>query len=210
MIAHSGKVAEGVALYDEALRLRPDYPEAHLNKALALLSTADFGRGWAEYEWRWKMPHLKPPKFKQPRWDGKPLAGRTLLLHAEQGLGDTVQFMRYAPLAHGDGKVVLDCPTPLVELAASCPGINEVVPRGQQLPAFDTYSPLLSLPGLFGSDLDSIPASIPYLYPKPERVAYWKQELAGVPGFRVGIAWQGSKQHKGDRIRSVHLRRLRP
>ena len=183
VIAHSGKVAEGIALYDEALRLRPDYPEAHLNKALALLSTADFGRGWAEYEWRWKMPHLKPPKFKQPRWDGKPLAGRTLLLHAEQGLGDTVQFMRYAPLVRGDGKVVLDCPVPLVELAASCPGVDQVVPRGQQLPAFDTYSPLLSLPGLFGSNLDSIPASIPYLHAESGARGLLEAGAGRVPGF---------------------------
>jgi len=209
VIAHSGQVAEGVALYDEALRLRPDYPEAHLNRALALLSTGDFARGWAEYEWRWKMPNLKPPKFKQPRWDGSPLAGRTLLLHAEQGLGDTVQFIRYASqLKALGGTVVLDCPTPLVELAASCPGVAQVVPRGSPLPPFDVYATLLSIPGLLRTTLETIPAEVPYLKADPQRVLYWGQELAKVPGFRVGISWQGSKQHRGDRVRSFHLTRF--
>jgi Flp pilus assembly protein TadD len=209
VLAHSGKIAEGMARYDEALRLRPDYPEAHLNRSLALLSTGDFARGWAEYEWRWKMPTIKPPKFKQPRWDGSPLAGRTVLLHAEQGLGDTIQFIRYASLLQAlGGRVVLDCPVPLVELAASCPGVSQVVARGSALPPFDVWATLLSIPGLLHTTLETIPAAIPYVKADPERVRYWQQELASVPGLRVGISWQGSKQHRGDRVRSVPLTRF--
>ncbi len=208
-LTHSGQVAEGIAEYDQAIRLRHDYSEAHLNRALALLSLGDFRRGWPEYEWRWRGPQKKPPQFKVPRWDGSPLGNRTLLLCAEQGLGDTIQFVRYAALVRGEaGKVVLDCPTPLCDLMKSCAGLDQVVPRGQPLPPFDTYVTMLTVPDLLGTNLDNIPGHVPYLFAKPEQVEFWRDKLKEVTGFRVGIFWQGSKQHKGDRNRSVGLTRF--
>jgi len=106
------------------------------------------------------------------------------------------------------GTVVLDFPTPLVKLVASCPGVALVVPRGRSLPPFDVYATLLSIPGLLRTTLETIPAEVPYLKADPQRVLYWGQELANVPGFRVGISWQGSKQYRGDRVRSFRLKRF--
>jgi hypothetical protein len=201
-----------LVLYDEALRLRPDYPESHLNRSLVLLGDGDYGRGWPEYEWRWKMRTSAQPKFGVPRWDGSRLNGRTLLLHCEQGLGDTLQFIRYASLVPrgSGGRIVLDCPPVLATLLKTCPGIDVVVPRNEKLPPLDLYIHLLSIPGLVGTTLETIPAPIPYLTVDPERVRFWRDELKALDGVRVGIVWQGSKQHKGDRQRSVPLSHFAP
>ena len=187
----------------------------------------DFRQGWFEYEWRWKCSEFAGLAFHQPRWDGSPLAGRTILLHAEQGLGDTLQFIRYAPwVRQCGGRVLVLCQPPLLSLLASCPGIDQLVERGAPLPDFDVHAPLLSLPGIFQTDLTSIPAQVPYLSVDAQLVEHWRRQLntfdsqptsvaserqAGVrPGFKVGVAWQGSPTHAADRQRSIPLRAFAP
>ena len=211
VLVQQGRHDDALKHYDEAIRLRDDYPEAHLNRSLWLLGAGDFVRGWSEYEWRWKIRHMKPPPGTAPRWDGKPLEGRTLLITSEQGLGDTVHFIRYAPLVKERGGVVFaDCQEALAGLLATCPGVDRVVPRGTPVPPHDLTVPLLSLPGLFGVVPGIATAPIPYLRADPERIEYWRQELQSAPGLKVGIAWQGSKVHRGDRLRSVPLTRFAP
>jgi Flp pilus assembly protein TadD len=211
LLVQMGRVDEALRLYEEALRLRPDYPEARMNRSLCWLSAGDFVRGWPEYEWRWKVRGGKPLSFPAPRWDGKPLSGKSILVTAEQGLGDSLHFLRYATLLKSTGAtVVFDCPPPLATLARTCPGVDRVVPQGEPIPACDTHIPLLSLPGLLGTPPAVITTPIPYYRLDAERVQYWKRELESLPGFRVGVVWQGSKIHKGDRRRSVRLTQFAP
>jgi len=196
-----------LAGFAEALRLRPDYPKARTNRAMAWLQMGDYERGWPEYEWRWQTEDFTPRSFPQPRWDGSYLERRTILLHAEQGLGDTIQFVRYAPLVQARGGVVLvEAPARLLPLLARCPGIDRLMPRGAPLPEFDVEAPLLSLPALFHTTLDTVPAPIPYLSAEPERLARWRGELRALSGLKIGIAWRGSPTYRGDRQRSMPLR----
>jgi Flp pilus assembly protein TadD len=199
--------------FSQALALRPDYPEARLNRALAWLSLGDYERGWPEYEFRWKGKANTPRSYpNRPLWDGSDPAGKTILLHPEQGLGDSIQFLRYAKLlAQRGGRVVFEAPRPLAELAQTCPGIAAVVGASQLAPEFDYHTPLLSLPRFLGTRRPAdIPSGVPYLLPDRARAAYWREELTGIEGLRVGIVWQGNPQHKGDRTRSLRLARFAP
>lgn len=198
---------EALEHYAHAIRLKPDYPDAHWNRSLIWLLTGDFERGWPAYEWRWRCARTDPqPTYREPRWDGSPLAGRTILLHAEQGLGDTLHFVRYAAAVKArGGKVVLQCQPPLKRILASCPGIDQLVGQLEALPRFDVWIPLMSLPAIFGTHLQTIPAAVPYLDADPRLVEHWRRELLPLRGFRVGIAWQGSPRHPWDRHRSATL-----
>jgi hypothetical protein len=213
-VALSGlcRLDEAIAGYSEAIRLRPNYADAYLNRAFAWLLKGDFEQGWPEYEWRWRTPDFILPNFHQPQWDGGPLAGRTILLHAEQGLGDTLQFIRYVPLVRKrGGKVIVQCPRMLRRIVAkSITGIEALTVPGETPPPFQVHCPLLSLPRLLGTTLATIPADVPYLKTEPELVKRWRRELAPVEGFKVGIVWQGSPQHKRDRFRSVPLTQFAP
>src|SRR5262249_39924272 len=194
-----GRLDDAVPCFDKALALRPDSADSHMGRALAWLVQGDYQRGWPEYEWRWKTRLFTPP-YAQPEWDGSPLRGRTILLHAEQGLGDTLQFVRYARLVKArGGTVVLVCQKALLPLLATCPGIDWLVGQGAPLPPFDVQAPLLSLPRIFGTTLATVPADVPYLSADPALVQRWRQELAGAPGLKVGVAWQGNPQFPGDR-----------
>jgi tetratricopeptide (TPR) repeat protein len=210
-LVQEGRLEDALTCYERALRLKPDYPEAHLNRALAWLALGQFDKGWLEYEWRWKGKEMPPRWFAQPRWDGTPLAGRTLLIYTEQGLGDTLQFIRYAPLVKASGgRVLVECPPALVPLVSTCPGIDRVLPQGAPLPPFDVQVPLLSLPGLMGTTLETIPAKVPYLFPDAALRRQWGQYLQAYPGFRVGLAWQGNPKYRGDQQRSIPLRSFAP
>ena len=210
VLVQLGREQEGVQHYDEAIKLKPDYPEAHMNRSLTYLCDGDFARGWPEYEWRLKVRPLKHKQTPGPRWDGSPIEGKKLLITSEQGLGDCIQFIRYAQLAKSRGATVtFDAPSPLKSLMATCPGLDRVPPKGEPI-TYDLHVPLLSLPSIFGVPPDAATATIPYFTPELERLEHWRKELANVPGLRVGIAWQGSKVHKGDRLRSVPLTRFAP
>ena len=158
-----------------------------------------------------ETPQQTRPPILPPRWDGAELGGRTLLITAEQGLGDSIHFLRYAGAAKTKGgTIVFDCPPPLAELARTCPGVDLVVPRGEPLPKFDRQIPLLSLPGLFGDPATAPLSKVPYLTPDANRLSRWRGEFEGIGELKVGIAWQGSTAHKGDRLRSVKLMRFAP
>jgi tetratricopeptide (TPR) repeat protein len=211
-----GRLEEAAACYDLAVQLTPAMAaaSAHWNRALTWLHQGNFARGWAEYEWRWKRSTTTRPSFPQPLWDGGPLEGRTILLHCEQGLGDAIQFVRYAPLVQArGGRVVLGCPPPLWALFQSMAGVEHVVAEGQVLPAYDVHAPLMSLPRLLGTTLTTVPAEVPYLSVPSERVEHWRKRLeewCGRDAFTVGICWQGNPRHKWDRHRSVPLALFRP
>jgi len=205
--------SEALVSYDRAITSQPDFPEAHWNAASLRLLTGDFVRGFAEYEWRWKYEVMAIAKrdFAQPLWRGEALNGQTILLHAEQGLGDAIQFCRYAPLvAARGGRVILEVHRQLRDLMTSVPGVTAVVPRGEALPDFDWHCPLLSLPLAFGTQLETIPSSTPYLNASARKLAEWGTRLGVKSRCRVGLIWSGNSAHKRDQNRSVGLSVLLP
>jgi tetratricopeptide (TPR) repeat protein len=211
VLQDQGKIDDAAACFRRALELEPDYAEAHVNRALAWLRCGDWLLGWPEYEWRWRKKGFTPRRFSQPWWDGESLAGKTILLHAEQGLGDTIQFIRYAPVVKQHGAtVIVECQKPLLGLLEGCPGVDQLVAQGDRLPAFDVYAPLLSVPGILKTSLETVPAKVPYLLPKPAMVESWRSRLAEFDGFKIGIAWRGSPTFRGDRFRSIPLRCFAP
>jgi hypothetical protein len=201
-----GRTVEAEAAYDIALWLQPDSVSTHWNRSLAWLHAGDYERGWPEYEWRWKRKQTPPRIFSKPVWDGSPLEGRTILLHTEQGLGDMVQFVRYVAVVKArGGSVIVQCPGFLIPLFQRTPGIDRLVDESSPLPEFDVYAPFMSLPGLTGTTLTTVPATVPYLFIEPERVAFWKDKLQSLQGFKIGIAWQGNPHHAWDHHRSFPL-----
>ena len=201
---------EALADFESALKKGPEFPEAHFEAALAHLTLGDFKAGWKAYEWRWKTGAFadKRRSFRQPLWLGNvPLSGKTILLHAEQGFGDTLQFIRYAPLLVSSGaRVICEVQPELVSLLSQFDGI-EVIAKGCELPHFDLHCPLLSLPLAFGTELATIPAKTPYLAAPAARIAHWRDRLP--PGNqRAGFVWSGSPSHKNDANRSIPLARL--
>jgi tetratricopeptide (TPR) repeat protein len=205
------KFDEALACYDEALRLDPDSVLPHLNRAIAWLLLGNFEQGWSEYEWRLKAPGGPMRPSHPPRWDGSPLAGRTVMLYWEQGLGDTVHFIRYAPLLKEQGaRVIVECQKPLTRLLAGCPGIDQLVAQGSTWPECDFQASLPGLPGILGTSLTTIPANVPYLFADSELLEHWRQELRGSAGLKIGVAWQGNPGHPLDRVRSFRLEQLAP
>ena len=206
-----GKLAESAAAYERALHVKPDNPQVRMSRALCWLQMGDFERGWAEYEWRLNCKEFSIPAFRHPRWDGSPLQGRPILLYADHGLGDSIQFIRYAPMVKArGGRVIVACQAPLARLMATCPGVDQVVAEGSLLPDFAFYAPLMSLPRIFGTSLASIPAQVPYLAAETALVEQWHRELGQGGGFRIGIAWQGNPRYLRDRQRSFRLGQLEP
>jgi tetratricopeptide (TPR) repeat protein len=201
-----GRTVEAEAAYDIALWLQPDSVSTHWNRSLAWLQAGDYERGWPEYEWRWKRKQTPPRILSKPLWDGSPLECRTILLHTEQGLGDMLQFVRYAAVikAYG-GNVIVQCPGFLIPLFQRTPGVDRLVDENSPLPEFEVYAPFMSLPGLTGTTLTTVPATVPYLFIEPERVAFWKDKLQSLQGFKIGIAWQGNPHHAWDHHRSFPL-----
>lgn len=201
---------EALACYELALTLDSNLADAHFSRAAHRMRLGDLAGGMAEYEWRWKCKSYSTRRFSQPRWNGEPLAGRTILLHAEQGLGDTLQFVRYAaPVQQRGGKTIVECQPPLVKILASCPGIDQIVPAGSPLPEFDLHCPLMSLPGVLGLGLDQL-WSGPYLFAEPNLLAKWSARFAGRESYKIGICWQGNPKHAFDRQRSFPLAQLAP
>ncbi|MEJ0028540.1 MAG: tetratricopeptide repeat-containing glycosyltransferase family protein [Rhizomicrobium sp.] len=207
-----GRLDDALRCFDSAIAIDPQGAEAHWNKGLCALLTQNFTDGWPLYEWRKKRRgQTVYPKYSQPEWMGEePLRGKTLLIHAEQGLGDTIQFCRYALLAEAEGaKVILAVQDGLTRLMKSLSPTIEVASLESAPSATDYHVALLSLPFAFRTRADTNPAPVPYLMPEPERLEKWANSI-GREGFKVGISWQGSKHTQVDIGRSFALKQLEP
>ena len=201
-----GEPGAAAAAYARALELDPENDSAHWNQGLALLLQGKLRSGWLA--WRRNVAAAK--RFKQQEWRGGELAGATILIHAEQGFGDTIQFARYLPLvAQRGGRVIVEAPTELHRLLAAIEGVDAVHAFGDALPDFAWQCPLLSLPLAFDTTLDTIPAQIPYLAADGQAAEEWRRRLAR-PGLKVGLVWAGNPGHKRDRHRSLPLSALAP
>jgi len=215
---------EALTCYEHALTHDASHVQTHFNRALLWLLLGNWAQGWPEYEWRWQTKGYGRYAFRQPRWDGSPLTGRTIFVFAEQGLGDTLQFIRYLPwVQERGGRVILQCQPRLMPLLAGAGGIDRLVAAGAPFPAFDVYAPLLDLPGLFHTSPENVPAAVPYLHADAGLVEHWKSAMCEVRGatseevpltshiahrtshFLVGIAWQGTSTYRGDGQRSIPL-----
>jgi tetratricopeptide (TPR) repeat protein len=205
-----------LASFDAALALKPDLASAHLHRSLASLLNGDYESAWEDYEWRWKTEHGglydQRRDFQQPLWLGqKSIAGKTILLHSEQGLGDTIQFCRYAKMVAALGaKVILEVAEPLKCLLSTLDGVTLAVVRGETPPEFDYHCPLMSLPLAFETTLSSIPAQIPYIHSDAQKARLWAQRLGEKQNLRVGLVWSGGLQPNRPETWSVNARRNIP
>jgi tetratricopeptide (TPR) repeat protein len=212
-LAQLNRYDEALASYGEVLEIKKDHADAHFNQALALLPQGKYQRGFAEYEWRWRRTGMAPQKSRgKPLWLGEyPLARKTVLLHAEQGLGDTIQFARYVPmLAAAGAKVVLEVQPELKTLMARLDGATTVIARGEALPPFDVHCPLGSLPLALKTEPGTVPAAIPYLSASGAHLAKWSAQIGALPQPRIALAWSGNASHDNDRNRSLAFARLAP
>ena len=212
-LAALNQLDDAMASYDKATALRPDDANAHFMGALALLTLGDYRRGFAKYESRWRRSGMPGQRSRgRPLWLGEyPVAGKTILVHAEQGLGDTIQFARYVPLlAAAGGKVVLEVQPELTALLARLEGCAAIVARGEAPPPFDIHCPLGSLPLAFKTEPGSVPARMPYLAPDNDYLAKWQGRIAALDRPRIAIAWAGNPSHANDRNRSLRFGHLPP
>ncbi|MFC5496680.1 tetratricopeptide repeat protein [Caenimonas terrae] len=208
-----GRLQDALAWFDRGLAQQPRDAAMHWNRGLALLTLGDLAQGWPEHEWRWGatvLRHARAPFTEShPQWAGEPLAGKTLLLHAEQGLGDSIQFVRYVPLLAAAGaRIVLRVPPALHALCAGLSPACTLLAQDAPLPHLDFHCPLMSLPLAFRTTLDSIPAAGGYLRSDAAKRAHWEQALGPRRGPRVGLVWSGGTQHKNDANRSMPLEAL--
>jgi Flp pilus assembly protein TadD len=214
-LLHKEQYDEAIACYRRALELQPDFAEARANLAFAfnvqgrveeaLSHHEQAGAGRSHRDEAWVI--ASTASFAQPSWDGSALGGRSILLHSTDGYGDIIQCIRYAPLVQrAGGKVLFQCPAPLMRLLATAPGIDSLVVQGSELPPFDVQASLLSLPKLFKADLADM--AVPYLSANAPLMETWRQRLASVEGFKVGMAWQGNRKHQSDLRRSIPLRQF--
>src|SRR4051794_19117835 len=190
--------ADAIASFDRAIALEPDFADAHSNKSLALLAIGDYPRGQTEYEWRWKRSGAGNlhQNFGRPLWRGEDPRRKTILLHAEQGLGDTIQFARYARLLGRAGaNVILETHPELKPLLARLDGVCGVIARGEARPAHDFHYPLGTLPLVLKPELSSVPAEIPYVAADPGRIDRWRPRLEALDGPRVALVWAGNAAH---------------
>ena len=212
-LAQLNRYDEALASYGEVLAVKKDHADAHFNQALALLTQGEYQRGFSDYESRWRRAGMAPQKSRgKPLWRGEyPLARKTVLLHAEQGLGDTIQFARYVPmLAAAGAKIVLEVQPELKTLMARLDGAPTVIARGEALPPFDVHCPLGSLPLALKTEPGTVPAAIPYLSASGAHLAKWSAQIGALPQPRIAIAWSGNSSHDNDRNRSIALARLAP
>jgi Flp pilus assembly protein TadD len=186
-----GRNQEALAQFRSAIDLQPDYADAHFAEAhLLLLAGRDLAEGWSKFEWRWRLPGKTNRWSMHAAWNGEAIGKRTLLLHAEQGFGDTLQFCRYAPLIASDGAVLLAVPRPLVRLLSGLRGV-QVIDQDGERPAFDLHCPLLSLPRIFRTTIDTIPVATHYLSADLRAAAAWRARLRSLRGIKAGVVWAG-------------------
>jgi tetratricopeptide (TPR) repeat protein len=209
-----GRLREALDSHGKAIAINPDYAAAHYYRGLTFLALGDLEPGWRDYQWRWKMADgpKRRRSFKQPEWLGEQsLIGRTILLYAGQGFGDTIQYVRYVPLVAALGaKIVLEVQPPLKGLISETDGASLVLGQGDDLPPFDYHCSLESLPLVCKTRLDTIPAKLPYLRPRPDRAEHWRRSLAINPLPKVGLVWAGNPEYQDDKWRSIGLSRISP
>jgi tetratricopeptide (TPR) repeat protein len=210
MLSFTNQKEEGFALLRKAIEIRPNYSDAMWNLALGLLLHGQYEEGWQKHEWRWKIDSFPSPKrnFPQPQWQGEEIRGKRLLLHSEQGFGDTIQFSRFLPMVAASGAhIFLEVREPLRRLMIGIPGITEIFLYGDKLPDFDLHCPLMSLPFVFGTKLDTIPP--PIKFPALAGVSTAIDGSQALP-LRIGLVWAGNPTHGLDRRRSMSLQSLLP
>jgi hypothetical protein len=216
-----GDYDAALAAHNRAIKLQPYHADAHRNRSFIWLIRGDFEQGWAEYEWRLRSPRYVGLSPECPRWNGEDLTGKTILLHSEQGVGDTIQFIRYVAQVreHNPKAVVVICAECLLRLISRFPGVDFVTVAGNPVPDYEVHASLLSLPAIVHTTLDTVPSQIPYLSAHPSTIEFWRSILASVrepvdsqsqPQVNVGIVWQGNPRHRSDRTRSFPLRALEP
>ena len=211
VLKYLGQYDQALASLTRAIAADPNHADAHMNLATLTLALGDFARGLEHYEWRWKlaMNRVPPRNFSQPMWVGQPLAGKTLLVHAEQGYGDAVLACRYIPMAAALGaKVVVEAPKRLLPLLKTLKGEYTFIETGGPLPPFDLHCPIMSLPLAFNTRLESIPAVGPYLFADPDKLSAVLRRSGKEP--RIGLVWSGNREHIGDSSRSIALRQFEP
>jgi Tfp pilus assembly protein PilF len=206
ILQYKNNYEESLKCYRKVLEIEPDFPDAHWNIALIQLTLGNFRDGWKEFEWRWKTGEFisQQRALPKPAWDGSDIAGKTILLTSEQGFGDVIQFVRYAPLLAGRGaKVIVECLKEMNSLLQTVEGIHQIIVKGKTLPDFDIHCPLLSLPYLFNTTPETIPANIPYLHAGNDLLQIWREKFQpNNDKHRIGIAWAGNPRHSNDRNRS--------
>lgn len=211
-LRNAGRFAEAIETFQSVIAKQPELAEAHFILGALLLAVGNFTDGWREYDWRWKCRGFASGSktFSQPKWDGRDLANQTILIHGEQGLGDTIQFVRYANLLmERHATVIIGCDPSLQRLLRN--SINApVVDVNEPLPPFDLQCPMLSLAGLFGTTLENIPASMPYLRADPSDAQRWRDILKSDRNLKIGLVWAGRPAHPNDRNRSAPVESLTP
>jgi tetratricopeptide (TPR) repeat protein len=202
-----GKFQDALRCLDKVIIQKPEHAEAHWDRSLTYLQSGDLISGFKEYEWRWKLERNKPREFSVPLWQGDSLDGKTLLVHCEQGIGDSIQFFRYVSLLKRyNGKVVLECQKPLVNLLQNMNSCDQVVARGDKLPTFNLHVPLLSLPRIMKTTLTSIPNNVPYISSSHKYESVFKKLVTGPNNWlKVGLCWAGKPSQGNDRNRSCGI-----
>ena len=209
VLRDSGDIAAAMKQFERAEELGYRSADLHWDRALACLTDGELTRGFADYEWRWRLPEVKARPLSGTPWKGEFLEGRTLFVYAEQGFGDTIQFARYVPMIAGRaGRIIFECQVPLFRLFSGSEKFTnvELIRQGKQIPEFDFHVALLTLPHLVGTTLSTIPADIPYL----TRPSASDHLLTSRTGLKVGLAWTGKPTHRNDRNRSIALEHLAP
>ncbi|HEV8379613.1 MAG TPA: tetratricopeptide repeat protein [Tepidisphaeraceae bacterium] len=211
-LREAGRPEDALSAFERAAEVQPDYPAAHYNLAMVLLLTGSYQRGWEEYRWRWRLPEFRSRvrQFSQHSWEGSQASAQTVLLHAEQGFGDTLQMVRFASLVAARGAtVILECQPELKGLLSNMAGVRQVIERGESLPPFDSHASLMDLPRILRTRVDSIPRQVPYLMPDPAAASQWRSLLPAAPRpMLVGIAWSGNSYPDPQRLCPVEA--LRP
>jgi hypothetical protein len=207
-----GQVDAAITSFKRALELNPDNVNAHDALGLSLLLSGDLQAGWREQEWRWRKRDFESRRtYGRPAWDGSSLAARAILLTVEQGYGDIFQFCRYVPLlAERGAQVYLETTADIADLLSGLAGLAGLVVVGEPSPPFDVQCPLMSVPLLYGTTLESVPAKVPYLSPRPQLATEWSRYFENDRGFKVGIAWAGRPTHANDFNRSATLAAFAP
>ncbi len=211
-----GRFQEAIQCFSRAIECKPGLAEARWNRSFSHLLLGNFEDGWNDFEWRFQLnraPTIYPHRFDKPRWGGKPVFDKRVLVHDEQGLGDTFQFVRYLPMLKSIcAQLIFETQAPLIPLLKNFPGIDRLIVRSADSPPtedFDLYVPLLSLPRAFQTRMQTIPNSVPYLFADPGKVEYWRRKL-DPSTLKVGVVWAGRPQHPNDRNRSCRLEQFLP